>query len=1310
MTKISRYAIDDKVSGSDKWIGSDVETGYSTKNFTPTKLAVYFNENQVIDIGIPIRYKYDILELGDLRLPGTITFNPQVGTPYSFSNISSFLLSKYTLKGNNVTDYLNFLIGSKVLIYKSDNINSFGLFTLVSLVENILEPNFFDVTLLYITGNGSIVEDKDYLISLVDIPGNHIPTKTSELINDGEDGVHPFITLQDIPPTTIPSLNEVLTIGNTSIIDAKIGALYPWDIANGEYGKIEIDDNNFIVTSLYSSRILFSADNAGLIKFSSGLNNPKFDFGGVGNITYTFPNLSGTVALTSDIPSLTGYALESWVTSNFYPLTGNPSGFITSSALVPYLTSANAALTYYPIPTGTISQYIRGDGTFATFPTIPTVGTWGALNYPTWASGTPFVKMTAAGAFALDTNTYLTSAVTSVGATSPITSSGGNTPVISTSMATNKLIGRSTAGAGVMEEITVGSGLTLSAGVLTNTATPTASGYYGGFQNTTTQSTQSINTAQVINFNTVDVSNQVTIEDRVATFTGSRATDLLTVTGTPTGVIYLGMTVVGTGWSTASFTGTISGTVLTASAVTGTITNGASLKDGLITANTKILYQLTGTTGGAGTYLVNNSQTLASTPITAYGIVIEGYGTGSGAAGTYHTSSTGTIASTSLTGTVSSKLTIANTGIYSLTYSLQLRNTDAAINDIDVWLRINGVDVKGSNSNANLPAKKGSATYSQQILTVNYALSLVAADYLELVWSTDSVNVTLQTVTGTNPPPTAASAIVTIMQQAGIMAGTGITALNSVTSAAQTLTVGTTGTDFAIVDNGVDHKFNLPTASATNRGALSTTDWSAFNGKFNLPSLTSGSVLFSNGTTIEQDNAQFFWNNTNKRLGIGTTAPLSKLDVKTTNAVTASRGNLYVRTSDVQAIDKGGQITLGGMYDDAGTFDLPFGAIAGRKINGTNNSLSGYLQLSTSDSSGTLLERMRITATGLVGIGTPAPAYPLDVAGNVYLRNSVYIGTRIQGYNGSVFTNLILNDLGNNVGIGTTTPTAKLHVAAPGALSTDIALRVRNSADTADLLVTNGLGNVGIGTATPGATLDILSTSLNILRLGRSGYDIFTFRSSIGSGLELFNTTDLRSEMFFNGSGNIGIGTTAPTAKLHVAAPGALSTDIALRVRNSADSADLMTVNGLGNVGIGTVASVLSAKLNIDLNISGASYTAPNTNAIIKYSNAISTGVGIEFGTRLGANTIGIMQGANASAVFDISINPYGGNLIIGGVAPVASAKVQIDSTTQGVLFPRMTNTQRIAIATPAVGLCVYCTDVVEGLYINKSTGWTYIG
>jgi hypothetical protein len=59
--------------------------------------------------------------------------------------------------------------------------------------------------------------------------------------------------------------------------------------------------------------------------------------------------------------------------------------------------------------------------------------------------------------------------VTSVTATAPLTSSGGATPDISTSMNTNKLIGRGTAGVGVMEEITLGTNLSLSGTTLNAT-------------------------------------------------------------------------------------------------------------------------------------------------------------------------------------------------------------------------------------------------------------------------------------------------------------------------------------------------------------------------------------------------------------------------------------------------------------------------------------------------------------------------------------------------------------------------------------------------------------------------------------------------------------------------------------------------------------------------------------------------------------------------------------------------------------------------------------------------------------------------
>ncbi len=61
--------------------------------------------------------------------------------------------------------------------------------------------------------------------------------------------------------------------------------------------------------------------------------------------------------------------------------------------------------------------------------------------------------------------------------------------------------------------------------------------------------------------------------------------------------------------------------------------------------------------------------------------------------------------------------------------------------------------------------------------------------------------------------------------------GGGITSINSLTTSAQALSVGSAGADFAIVSSGSTHTFNIPTASATNRGLLSTSDWTSFNGK-----------------------------------------------------------------------------------------------------------------------------------------------------------------------------------------------------------------------------------------------------------------------------------------------------------------------------------------------------------------------------------------------------------------------------------------------------------------------------------------------
>ena len=176
------------------------------------------------------------------------------------------------------------------------------------------------------------------------------------------------------------------------------------------------------------------------------------------------------------------------------------------------------------------------------------------------------------------------------------------------------------------------------------------------------------------------------------------------------------------------------------------------------------------------------------------------------------------------------RITFANTGVYNLQWSAQFTSIDNAENDVSVWLRKNGTDVVGSRGLVSVPKKLGLIS-GHALPSWNFVLSVVAGEYYEFVWSTSNTNVSIDALPLTAYAPSTASTILTVTQQSGIMAGTGITAINSLTAAAQTMVTGTDSSDFKIVSTGTSHTFNLPTASSSKRGALSAADWTIFNGK-----------------------------------------------------------------------------------------------------------------------------------------------------------------------------------------------------------------------------------------------------------------------------------------------------------------------------------------------------------------------------------------------------------------------------------------------------------------------------------------------
>jgi hypothetical protein len=78
-------------------------------------------------------------------------------------------------------------------------------------------------------------------------------------------------------------------------------------------------------------------------------------------------------------------------------------------------------------------------------------------------------------------------------------------------------------------------------------------------------------------------------------------------------------------------------------------------------------------------------------------------------------------------------------------------------------------------------------------------------------------------------------------------------------------------------------------------------------------------------------------------------------------------------------------------------------------------------------------------------------------------------------------------------------------------------------------------------------------------------------------------------------------------------------------------------------------------------------------------------------------------SGVTANTIYTSS------KLSVGSLPQNLSAIIEVASTTQGILFPRMTNAQRESIVSPTPGLFVFCTDFPDGLFMYKSTGWLQI-
>jgi len=110
-----------------------------------------------------------------------------------------------------------------------------------------------------------------------------------------------------------------------------------------------------------------------------------------------------------------------------------------------------------------------------------------------------------------------------------------------------------------------------------------------------------------------------------------------------------------------------------------------------------------------------------------------------------------------------SKITVANAGIYNLQFSTQFQNTNNQIQDISIWLKQNGTDIAGSTGFISVPNSHGGVN-GHIISGWNYFVSMAENDYIQIYWSTTNASVTIQAYPASISPvrPSTQSVVATL--------------------------------------------------------------------------------------------------------------------------------------------------------------------------------------------------------------------------------------------------------------------------------------------------------------------------------------------------------------------------------------------------------------------------------------------------------------------------------------------------------------------------------------------------------------------